>query len=99
MKDIGSSVSSMASVASMTTPLRADLIFEGGGVKGIALAKAVRSLDEAGVATPWALDTWLSDQDNAYADEPCAGRWTVVVPTDDLSAGDADLATSHSQGG
>ena len=93
------SIASMASVASMTTPLRADLIIGGGGVKGIGLAKAVRSLDEPGDAFPWALDTLLSDQDNAYADEPCAVRRTIVVPIDDLSAGDAGLATSHSQDG
>lgn len=42
----------MASVAGMTTPLRADLVFEGGGVKGIALAGAVRALDETGYAFP-----------------------------------------------
>lgn len=45
-----------------------------------------------------ALDTLLTDQDNAYIDEPCTVRRTVFVPTDAVSAVDFDLTREQSQG-
>lgn len=45
-----------------------------------------------------ALDTLLTDQDNAYIDEPCTVRRTIFVPTDDVSAVDFDLTTRQSRG-
>jgi len=45
-----------------------------------------------------ALDTLLTDQDDAYASEPCTVRRTVFVPTEGVSAVDFDLTREQSDG-
>ncbi|OSC24489.1 hypothetical protein B8W69_21810, partial [Mycobacterium vulneris] len=40
-----------------------------------------------------AIETLVSNQDNAYIDDPCTVRRTIFVPADEVSPIDFDIAT------
>lgn len=59
---------------------------------GIPPTRAVHGPVSLGIA---AIETLVSDQDNAYIDDPCTVRRTIFVPANDVSPIDFDLSAAQ----